>query len=247
MSHPSRFYIEVQDYLRERLEANDLPKTVEIQQTVFGRSFDPDSQYQKQIIRDRIAEGRKNALEQWELYCGCEDFEKDIKKIEYYDNKKFLGEDEDDYHDFYSALLRGRFGEDSEEIMEYLNEYIIISKLWKEKLPEFSKNLNNLVISTYGQNARWFCPSWWRWAIRETNLYLRTIRILRRQLKRGESTKLLTASGEPIQKAIGYTRSIEGMLEDGTSWKCPDCGMYNHGKSNFCSNCSRRNPNRKDE
>ena len=82
------------------------------------------------------------------------------------------------------------------------------------------------------------------WAIRETNLYLRTVRLLQRQLKRGISTKMLTASGEPLPKAINYARSIEGLLEDGSSWRCPSCGMYNHGSSNYCSNCGLANPNK---
>ena len=62
------------------------------------------------------------------------------------------------------------------------------------------------------------------------------------QLKRGISTKLLTSSGVPLEKAIGYAGSIRGVLENGSMWKCPDCTMNNTGQANFCSNCGCQNP-----
>jgi len=244
MSRLSRFYIEVQDHLRKRIEDNDPPTTADIQRAIFGRSFDPDSKYQRQLVYSRIAEGRKNALDHWDIYMGSDEFRQDFAGIEFYEDINILSEDKQDYFDFESALLRGRFGDQTDNIKEYLREYIVVSRLWKKKLLEFSRELNNLVISTYGKEAKWILPSWWRWAIRETDLYLRSVRTLQTQLRRGASTRLLTASGEPISKAIGYAKSIEGLLEDGSSWKCPNCDMINHGTSNFCSHCGKPNPNK---
>jgi len=243
LSQPTRFYIEVQDFLRKRFLANNPPTTSQIQRAVFRRSFDQDSQYQRQIIYFRIAEGRENALKQWDLYCESADFTRDYDYINTHKDQNVLNGDRPDYYDFYSALLRGRFGEETEDTMEYLNEYIVISKLWNTKLVEYSQNMNNLVISTYGKGAIWKLPSWWRWAIRETDLYLRCLKTLQKQFNRGISTKLLTASGQPLQRAVGYTTSIEGLLQDGQSWTCPNCGMYNSGSSKYCSNCGQANTN----
>jgi len=242
MSRLPRFYIEVQDYLRKRLEDNIPPTTAEIQSTIYGRSFDIDSKHQREVIYSNIAEGRQRALDQWDVYMGSDEFRQDFAIIEFYGDTDILSEDKNDYYLFQSALSKRRFGEQTDNIKEYLQEYIIVSKLWKKKLREYSKELNNLVISTYGNKAKWILPSWWRWAIRETDLYLRSVRTLQNQLRRGISTNLLTASGEPISKAIGLAKSIEGLLEDGSSWRCPNCEMINHGSSNFCSNCGHKKP-----
>lgn len=242
MSGVSRFYIESQQYITQRIQ-RDVPLcTYEIQQAVFGSEYDADSQYQKTVIRDRIIEGREKALQQWNLYCDSQEFRNDFQALLYYGVPQILEDENEDYYDFYGKLLAGRFGEESESIREFLDDYIAISRLWTQKLKQYSQELNNLIISTYGRNAHWILPSWWRWAIRETNLYLRTVKILQRQFQRGISTKLLTASGRPIQEAVGYSRSIQGVLEDGNSWECPKCTMYNSGTSNFCSNCGTAKP-----
>jgi len=243
MSTPHRFYIEVQSYLRSRLEANNPPSTSEIQRSVFGIAYDPDSQYQRIRIYNRIEDGRRNALLLWEQYCQSSQYEQDFQQLLFYGGSELPDEERDDYYDFYAKLLQGQFREETEGITDFLNDYKIVARMWKNKVEEYSRELNNLVISTKGRGAVWILPSWWRWAIRETDLYLRSVRILQMQFRRGITTKLLTASGEPLEKAIGYAKGIEGLLEDGDSWICPECTFHNHGTSNFCSNCGHEKPN----
>ena len=52
-----RLFIETQNYLTRRLADQTPIYTKEIQEVVFGAGYDPDSQYQKMIIRDNIVAG----------------------------------------------------------------------------------------------------------------------------------------------------------------------------------------------
>jgi len=241
MSRPPRYYIEVQALLRELFNQNQNPTTADIQTAIFQENVDLDSQYQRSIIWKRISEGRKNALLFWNQYSESRDFVKDVAGILHYSDGDVLTSEKKDFSNFRAALYGGQFGAEGENILQDLEYYTAISHLWTQKLKEYSQELNNLAISTYGKRAYWLLPSWWRWAVRETDLYIRSVKILQRQLKRGISTKLLTASGEPLEKALEYSKSIQGLLEDGDSWRCK-CNMYNSGESNYCSNCGRTNP-----
>jgi hypothetical protein len=139
-------------------------------------------------------------------------------------------------------LYRGKFGEHTSDIKKFYEEYAHIAALWQIKLNEFSEQGKNLVIASYGRHSTWKIPSWWRWAIREIDLFKRSLDIIVYQLQRGEKGQLLLPSGKPISKALGYVDSTKALVENGTSWECENCKMTNSGTANFCSNCGKKKP-----
>lgn len=197
-----------------------------------------------QVFFLRAREGRDTALDLWELYIRTPQYVKDLAEVEYYKHEEMNRQRQsEDYGEFYTELHMGRFGDKTHVITVHLNEFVLIAAVFRNKMLEYSAQGHNLVIANYGPNSVWFIPSWWKWGIREMDLYIRTVSILEMRLKRGISTKMLTASGVPLEKAIGYTDSIKGILEDGLAWQC-ECGMVNSASANFCSNCGSPNPTR---
>lgn len=219
-----------------------LPTTREIQEEVFGEAFVSDSYRQRGLIYKAIANGRRNALTKYDHYIDSPEHTKDMAEIEYYKTEEMERQlNHPDYGEFFVELKMGRFGDKTEVIETYLDAYVLVAAIWERKLHEYSQEGDNLVIASYGQRSAWKIPTWWKWAIRETKLYMRSVLILEKQFKRGEETGLLTASGIPLSKAIQYSTSIKGILENGTTWRCT-CGMFNSGSNNYCSNCGKPRP-----
>lgn len=242
MSSSRIYYDAVQSILTRRIAEGRLPTTREIQEEVFGDAFVSDSSRQKYIIYKAIEKGRHNALDKYHLYIASPDHKTDMYEIEYYRDEEIEKQlSNPDYGEFFAELKLGRFGDKTEVIETYLDAYVLVAAIWEKKLHEFSQKGDNLVIASYGRKSLWKIPSWWKWAIRDTKLYLRTITILEKQFKRGIATGLLTSSGIPLSKAIQYSTSIKGILENGTTWQCI-CDMFNSGNSNYCSNCGKPKP-----
>lgn len=242
MSSSRIYYDAVQSILTRRIAEERLPTTREIQEEVFGDAFVSDSRRQGDIIYEAIARGRYNALTEYDLYIDSPEYISDMTEIEVYKVEEMESQlNHPDYGEFFVELKMGRFGDKTEVIETYLDAYVLVAAIWEKKLHEFSQRGNNLVIASYGKKSVWKIPTWWKWAIRETDLYLRSITILSKQFKRGISTGLLTSSGIPLSKAIEYSTSIQGILENGTTWQCT-CGMFNSGSSNYCSNCGKPRP-----
>lgn len=242
MSSSRIYYEAVQTILTRRIAEDRLPTTREIQEEVFGDAFVSDSSRQRQLIYDAIAKGRRDALTNYNLYTDSPDHINDMTEIEYYKSEEMERQlNHPDYGEFFVELKMGRFGDKTKVIETYLDAYVLVAAIWEKKLHEFSQKGDNLVIASYGQKSVWKIPSWWKWAIRDTKLYLRSVTILEKQFKRGISTGLLTSSGIPLSKAIQYSTSIQGILENGTTWQCT-CGMFNSGSSNYCSNCGNPRP-----
>lgn len=239
----SRIYDDVQTFLTECSRAGVAPTIKDIGKAVYKDDYDPDSRYQRDAIYMAIYEGRILALNAWDEFCKSPDFSKEIEELEYYHRELVNGELKgDDYAYFNTYLYRGRFGDMTGDLKKYMNEYSHIAAIWRKKLKETSETKGmNLVISSYGKNATWSIPSWWKWAVREMDLFKRSFKIIRRQLERGESAKLLLPSGQPLSKVIGIVDSAKALIEDGTSWTC-GCGMRNPQEANFCSNCATPNP-----
>lgn len=242
MSSSRIYYDAVQSILTRRIAEGRLPTTREIQEEVFGDAFVSDSSRQRDLIYEAIAKGRYNALDKYNLYIGSPEHMKDMIDIEFYKAEEMERQlNHPDYGEFFVELKMGRFGDKTEVIETYLDAYVLVAAIWEKKLHEFSQKGDNLIIASYGRRSVWRIPTWWKWAIRETNLYLRSITILAKQFKRGVSTGLLTSSGIPLSKAIEYSTSIQGILENGATWQCT-CGMFNSGSSNYCSNCGKPRP-----
>lgn len=242
MSLIGRIYADVQIYITDRLGGNQYPTTSEIIRQIFGGSANLDSRTQRDAVYGAITRGRDVAIAKMDNYLDSAQYYQDLAEIEYYANN-LIDEQEasSDYAEFYSELHMGRFGDKTSLIKGNLRSFALIAALWSRRLAEYSQEGTNLVIPTYGRDSAWFIPSWWRWAIRETDLYIRTLKIVEKQLERGSKTKMLTASGQPISKAIGYIQSTRALLEDGSAWEC-GCGMMNPGAANYCSNCGEPKP-----
>lgn len=242
MSLTGRIYPEVQNFITERMYQKSPPRTSEIIRHVFGDQTNQDSRIQRDAVYQAITRGRDLALAKMELYLESNEYYQDLAEIEYYASDLIdQQETSADYADFFSELHMGRFGDKTDLIKGNLRPFALIAALWERKLQEYSEKGMNLVIASYGKDSGWFIPSWWKWATRETDLYLRSLKIVEKQLKRGSGTKMLTASGQPISKAIGYVGSARALLEDGASWSC-QCGMMNPGSANYCSNCGEAKP-----
>lgn len=218
------------------------PTTIEIQKEVFEENYEFDSRSQRDAVYGSITRGRDNAIIGWESYTSDPQFLKDLAEIEYYANELIDEQEKSgDYAEFYRELYAGRFADKTDLIKGHLREFALIAVLWDRKLKELSKQGMNLVISSYGSQARWKIPSFWKWAIRETNLYIRFLKIVQGQIERGIKTKVGALPGTLPHKAIGYTQSAQAALTDGTSWEC-ECEMINLGTANFCSNCGKPKP-----
>jgi len=239
----SRVYDDVQTFLTECSRAGVAPTIQDIGKAIYKDDYDPDSRYQRDAVYKAIYEGRILALNAWDEFCRSPDFSKELEKIEYYEpslaEAEFKG---DDYANFNTYLYRGKFGEMTGELKKFSNEYSYIAALWRRKHKEISETKKmNLIVSSYGKNATWSIPSWWKWAVREINLFKRSFKMIKTQLERGESAKLLLPSGQPLSKAIGYVDSARALVEDESSWTC-GCGMRNPQEANFCSNCGGKKP-----
>lgn len=238
MSLVARIKPEVQKFITEQLQAGNPPTTPEIQKHIFESEYSPDSRRQRDAVYNAICQGRDEAIIDLEKYLKDKKSMRKIHtKIEYLQpnliQKQFKSED---YLDFEEELYRNRFGEMTDTIKKHLEEFALIATGWDLKLKELSKQGKNLVIPSYGPNSGWIIPSWWKWAIRETKLYLRSIKILLGQMNRTPVISQLP--GTSVSKAIGYARSTQAALEDGTSWTC-ECKMINIGIANFCANCGK--------
>jgi len=234
-----RIHHTVQKKLTEGNEADNPLSTPELQRESFPGAYQPDSRIQRDAVYGSITRGRDNALIGWEKYAGDPQFLKDLSEIEYYANG-LIDEQErsGDYAEFFGELYAGRFADKTDLIKGNLRAFALIAVLWDRKLKELSQMGMNLVISNYGKNSKWRIPSFWKWAIRETNLYIRSLKIVQKQIERGITTKVGKLPGVLPRKAIGYTESAKAALTDGTSWKC-ECEMINIGTANFCSNCGK--------
>jgi len=232
----------IQKKLTEGNENNTPPSTPELQKTAFPGAYQPDSRSQRDAVYGSITRGRDNAILGWEKYAGSQQFKNDLSDIEYYANELIDEQEKSgDYAEFYNELYTGRFGDKTELIKGSLRELALIAVLWDKKLKALSKQGMNLVISNYGRGSKWRIPSLWKWAIRETNLYMRFLNIVAKQIERGINTNVGALPGTLPRKALGYTQSAQAALTDGTSWRC-ECGMINLGTANFCSNCGKPKP-----
>lgn len=235
----SAIYDEVQVFLTECNKIKVAPTLQNIGKHVFKDDYNPDSRYQRDAIYEALYLGRNIALNSWREYCKTSDFNKDIEEIEFYHPEKVLEEFKtEDFGEFNRELYRGTFNAYTDTLKKNENVYGHIAVLWRKKLSEFSALGQNLVIASYGKTSTWHSPSFWKWAIREVELFKRTLNIIKMQLNRGEETKIALPSGKPFSKALGYVSSTKALIEDSTSWTCK-CGMINIESANFCSNCGQ--------
>jgi len=242
MSLIGRIHHLVQGVLTTGNEANAPHTTIAIQKEVFNKDFDIDSRSQRDAVYGSITRGRDNAIIGWESYTKHPIFLEDLTEIELNANELIDEQEKSgDYGEFYSELYAGRFVDKTDLITGNLREFALIAVIWDKKLKELSRQGMNLVISSYGKESTWKIPSFWKWAIRETDLYIRSLKIVEMQIKRGIRTKVAVLPGALPHKAIGYTQSAQAALTDGTSWTC-DCAMINIGTANFCSNCGKPKP-----
>ena len=242
MSLIGRIHHLVQGMLTTGNEVNTPHTTIAIQKEVFNEEFDGDSRSQRDAVYGSITRGRDNAIIGWESYTRHPIFMVDLKAIEL-NADELIDEQEKsgDYGEFYSELYAGRFADKTDLIKGNLREFALIAVLWDKKLKDLSQKGMNLVISSYGKQSKWQIPSFWKWAIRETELYIRFLKIVERQIERGIKTGVGKLPGILPFKAIGYAQSAEAALTDGTSWTC-ECAMINIVTANFCSNCGKPKP-----
>ena len=238
----STIYSTVQAYMTTQFNNGLQPKMADIHQHVYGSQSVMDSRVQRGNIYSAIRAGRDAALAKWDEYIKSQQFSLDLEQIEFYEADKVEAQFRHrDYGRFFSELYRGTFGAQTSDLKKYRDEYAHIACCWDKKLTEFSKNGQNLVVATYGRESSWELPTYWRWAMRENALWVRSTMIIIGQLKRGVKAGLpVLPSGKLIEKAIGYAESTRALLTDGSSWTCLKCGMIN--ASNFCSNCGAPKP-----
>ena len=144
-----------------------------------------------------------------------------------------------DYSRFFTELHMGRFGDKTKVIKGHLREFALVAACWKTKLHESSAGLKNLVIASYGKKSVWEIPSFWAWSIRETDIYLRTLKVLEKQLIRGSTTKAITRMGESTESLLTEVRKTTALLENGSPWICRHCATSNPPQSKFCGSCGK--------
>jgi len=213
-SKVSRIYDKVQNLIYDFVKQGLQPTTQQLQQMIYGDVFNPDSRTQRETIYKCIMLGRDKAIDLWNAYLEENTFLQDIVYIDTYEPetiKKELGSD--DFHEFYWEYQNKRFGEDTEIIAKSLDIYPATAVLFNRKMALFSEQGHSFLISSCGNKASWYIPTWWIWNIRDFELYRRTLRILMNQFKRGQQTKLLLPSAIPIEKLLEQTKTIEKMLE----------------------------------
>lgn len=237
----TQIYRDVQIYLTQKFAEGKPPTTFEIQRHVFTNDFNPDSRKQRDAVYFCIQHGRVDAIQALQDYWESQESDTDNAEAEYYSD--FIEEQskKPSYGKFYADACQGKFGEISNSIKNNMDAHCLIAHNFEKKLQEFSKNGLNFVIADYGKDSRWRIPEYWEWGIRERALYIRSLRILEKQLTRGIETKMLLPTGKSLDKALGYAGSTRALIEDGTSWTCI-CGMENLSAANFCSNCGKAKP-----
>lgn len=206
----ARLYDEVQFALTHLINADKNPTTQQLMQIAFKKDYNSDSRKQYETIREIINRGRDNGIMEFQKYADSQDFIKDLSEIDYYTPQSKISEDEAEYD---ALLYEGFFQENTPALKEYKDEMKPVSLLWEQNLRNYSDQGNNIVISSYGPKARWSRPSYWKWAIREQEIYLRSARIIIRQLQRGMGTKIALPDSTRIAEALEMTTEMKQLLE----------------------------------
>lgn len=229
----------LQSKLSEYLRSGYNPTTEELVQSVFDSEYKKDSRIQRDTIYFALLIIRDEAIKAWENYVVTPQYFSDLSQIEYYQQNKVEETfATNDFALFYIDLMQGKFRDKTKEFKEYTKEFGHIAVLWDIKMKEFLNRGICLVIAEYGKKSKWYIPTFWSWARRDTDLYIRTLNILKNQLERGKNTKIGLPSGERIERALEYTGSLKALIKDGTSWIC-ECKMVNPQEANYCSNCGK--------
>jgi hypothetical protein len=237
-SEVSRAHPLVQGMITKYIE-KDVPITTSLLQQAFYReNYDTDSKIQRETIYGCIVKGRNNVIKLWDAYLQGHSFYLDLVYVQNYEGKECENQlKTQDFEEFYNELQRGKFGKDTTIILKNLGEYPGVAILFKGRMDEYSKAGNNFLTASYGKESIWKIPSFWKWNIREFNLYRRTLKILRTQLERGRKTKVLLPSGIPIPRVLEYETIVRAALEDGTAWECSKCGARNLSQNQKCVIC----------
>jgi len=237
--HPELVHhIGIQNILTGYLSQGVEPTTKQLQERHFGVNYDPDSRYQYEVVLGAIERGRSNAINQWEQYVKSNDLIEHINKINDETPERIEEElNSKDFEQFKKIILNGDIIENKRAALKELGGNPVIAVVFNDKVHDYSRQKNNLVISTYGKNASWSLPSFWAWNIREYNLYYRSIEVLAERLRRGIITKVLLPSKQPIKKALEYQTNIRAIITDGTSWRCDNCGAHNIDSMTQCTIC----------
>jgi hypothetical protein len=234
-------YERVQNLITEHI-INETPFTTRIlMQELFGSEFNIDSREQREIVYGSIVLGRDIAAIKWDHYAmqsNGSELRSEIWRIKHYEADLIEEEKKtQDYKDFYHELTEGKFGKYTGEIIETLEDAVCVAIVFKNKMKAFSLRGDNFLISTYGANAIWYIPTWWKWNSRENSLYIRTIRMLQHQLKRAEKIPVALLSGRTTEEVKRLSTIVEAALTDQTSWQCPRCGIMNVADEPSCVNC----------
>lgn len=246
MSHSeiSRAYARVQQIILEYLSMGYNPTLEDIQKAYYSEDFRRDSSLQCSIIYGSIIRGRETAIKRLDLDVNSDTFVSEIEWIKTYEAKLCNGEiDKEEYKEFWTEIKDGRFGEEarreSEEILEEIPSFAIY---FRKKILQYAKEGACLIIPTMKTpftrgTKRWFIPSWFRWNIREIDLYKRTLKAFRTQLKRGIVTRVALPSGMSLEKALTIETVTRASLIDKTVWTCPKCSARNLDSSKVCGIC----------
>lgn len=210
VSLAARLYDEVQFTLTHLLDAEKTPTTQDLMQLTFKGQYNPDSRKQRDTIYTIIMRGRDDAILNFETYAVSQEFTKDIANIDYYEPPQTITED---YAEYNSRLYEGYFGNETKILKQYEEELKPMATLWEKKINEYSHEGNNLVVATYGPNSKWVRPTYWWWAIRERDLYLRSAKILVKQIQRGIDTRIALPDLTNLNDALITSTEMKQLLE----------------------------------
>lgn len=242
-----RGHSRIQEIIFEYLRSGYNPTLREIQSAYYVDDVNFDSIDQNQTIYGSIMLGRETALKRLDLDMGLLDTNQEVVHISHYEPDECMKVCQtDDYKEFHDMLIGGRFGKDvmreSEEILDQIPSFAIwfYRKMW-----QYAKEGACFIIpisKRRWKRSGWYVPSWFLWNIREIDQYKNTVKILRRQLTRGMTTRLALPSGTQLSEALDWTSPIKAALEDRTSWICQRCTARNLGTSENCSICGTPKP-----
>jgi len=237
--HPDLVHsIDIQNTLTNELQLGRQPSSQYLQERCFGAEYDKDSRYQTEVVYNAIQRGRDAAIELWDAHVQEGGLLEDIKNI--VDTQPERIEEElssEDFKDFQEYILKNESDTHKANLLKEQGHHPAIAISFYDKMQQYSKQKTNFVIPTCGRNSQWFIPTFWRWNIREYDLYQRTIETIGRQLERGRKTKVLLPSKLPITTALNYRTNLQATIADGTSWKCPNCGAHNIETMTQCTIC----------
>jgi len=237
---------DIQEIIRYLVLDGEMPTEREftmndIRQRYYGSDFDLDSGSQKGTISYHVRKVRKETIQDItsrtrnsltfypELLEIVENRMDEIDTSSISDvDKRYLDE-----------LISGDASDDIADRQVMLETDAIYTVWWKDRVIENAGNGRCLILPfTRGRGARWKLEcNFHQFSIRDRGVAEHFWRSLSTALRRMRDTRQRLESGTPIQVVLERLTNVIAEIQDGTSWRCPNCGASNTSEQERCVLC----------